>query len=123
MTVWIATVSTAFCLSGTMADGTGVRAGSVAHNGYPLGTRITVSPPFYGRRRFTVRDRIGWGTSLDFWTPSCGTALAWGRRVVRVRRGWGYPRVNRRLIEQQRAMVMRQAILNRHRQAMFDASR
>lgn len=86
----LATVSTAYCLGGTMADGSSVRAGSIAHNGYPLGTRVTVSPPFYGRRRFTVRDRIGWGTDLDFWTPSCGAAIAYGRRVIRVRRGWSH---------------------------------
>lgn len=84
----VATISTAYCLSGTMADGSGVRWGSVAHNGYAFGTRITVSPPFYGRRRFTVRDRIGWGTELDFWVPSCAAALSWGRRYVRVRVGW-----------------------------------
>ena len=84
----IATISTAYCLSGTMADGSAVRAGSVAHNGYPLGTRITVSPPFYGRRRFVVRDRIGYGTELDFWVGSCAAARAWGRRSVSVRRGW-----------------------------------
>lgn len=87
-TAALATISTAYCLSGTMADGSPVRAGSVAHNGYPLGTRITVSPSFYGQRRFVVRDRIGWGTELDFWTPSCATAYAWGRRVVTVRVGW-----------------------------------
>jgi 3D (Asp-Asp-Asp) domain-containing protein len=119
MTAWIATVSTAFCLSGTMADGSGVRFGSIAHNGYPLGTRVTVSPPFYGRRRFTVRDRIGWGTSLDFWAPNCSMAIRWGRRVVRVRRGWTYPRVTRRLIEQRRAIVRQQALINRLEEAMF----
>jgi 3D (Asp-Asp-Asp) domain-containing protein len=87
---WIATVSTAYCLMGTMADGSYTREASIAHNGFPLGTRVTVAPPFHGRRRFVVRDRIGWGTSLDFWTPSCASAFQWGRRVVRVRRGWSY---------------------------------
>ena len=90
--------STAYCLSGRMADGSYVRAGSVAHNGYPLGTRVTVSPAFYGRRRFVVRDRIGWGTELDFWTGSCATALAWGRRTVFVRRGWRRPHYHARWI-------------------------
>jgi 3D (Asp-Asp-Asp) domain-containing protein len=88
---WIATVSTAYCLAGTMADGSFTRTASIAHNGFPLGTRVTVSPPFHGRRRFVVRDRIGWGTSLDFWTPSCGDAIRYGRRIVRVRRGWSWP--------------------------------
>lgn len=88
MTRAVAVVSTAYCLSGVMADGSYVRTGSVAHNGYPLGTRVTITPSFFGRRRFVVRDRIGWGTDLDIWTPYCGTAFAWGRRVVRIRVGW-----------------------------------
>jgi 3D (Asp-Asp-Asp) domain-containing protein len=80
--------STAYCLHGTMADGSSTRAGSVAHNGYRLGTHLTITPSPTGRRRFVVRDRIGWGTQLDFWTSSCGEAIAWGRRTVRVRVGW-----------------------------------
>lgn len=80
-----------------MADGSSVRAGSVAHNGYPLGTRITVDPAFFGRRRFVVRDRIGWGTQLDFWTNSCAAARNWGRRRVRVRRGWPSMSIRHRL--------------------------
>lgn len=91
----IAVVSTAYCLSGQMADGTGVRAGSVAHNGYPLGTHLTISPSPTGRRRFVVRDRIGWGTELDFWVPSCWTARTWGRQNVSVRVGWGQLRARR----------------------------
>lgn len=93
----IAQTSTAYCLTGTMADGTYTRAGSVAHNGYPLGTRLTVHPAPQGRRRWVVRDRIGWGTQIDFWQPSCAAALAWGRRTVRVRRGWMTPPRERRL--------------------------
>lgn len=78
--------STAYCLRGTMADGSTVRAGSVAMNRHPLGTRIRlVGTTFNGRRRFTVRDRIGHGSELDFWTASCSTAIRWGRRTVRYR--------------------------------------
>lgn len=80
--------STAYCLPGTMADGTHVRPGSVAHNGYALGTKLTIKPSPTGRRRFVVRDRIGWGTELDFWHPSCSGAIAWGRRRVTVKVGW-----------------------------------
>jgi 3D (Asp-Asp-Asp) domain-containing protein len=80
--------STGYCLRGTMADGTYTRAGSVAQNGYPLGTRLWITPSPTGQRRFVVRDRIGWGTQLDFWTPTCGQAIAWGRRVVHVHVGW-----------------------------------
>ena len=81
--------STAYCLQGTMADGTGVRPGSVASNWHSLGTRIyLIRPTFFGQRKFTVRDRIGYGSDLDFWTGSCSTAFAWGRRYVRYRVGW-----------------------------------
>jgi 3D (Asp-Asp-Asp) domain-containing protein len=82
------TTSTGYCLTGAMADGSYTRAGSIAHNGYPLGTRVTVWPSPTGRRHFVVRDRIGWGTELDFWLPSCSWALRWGRRTVHVQRGW-----------------------------------
>lgn len=69
-----------------MADGTPVRAGSVASNQYPLGTHLIVSHSPTGRHHFVVRDRIGWGTELDFWVPTCSQAYAWGRRTVRIRK-------------------------------------
>lgn len=82
--------STAYtlCSSGSvMADGTRVRAGSVASNRHPLGTRLEVlDGPAAGR--YTVRDRIGHGSDLDIWMASCSAAIAYGRRVVRVRTGW-----------------------------------
>jgi 3D (Asp-Asp-Asp) domain-containing protein len=84
-------VSTAYspCSSGSiMADGTHTRAGSVAHNGYPLGKRLTIWPSPDGRRRFTVRDRIGHGTEVDFWVADCQQAIQWGRRTVHIREGW-----------------------------------
>lgn len=84
----IAVTSTAYCLPGKMADGTQVRAGSVANNHYALGTKVTIRPSPTGRRRFVVRDRIGWGTELDFWMPTCAAARRWGRRTVRITVGW-----------------------------------
>jgi 3D (Asp-Asp-Asp) domain-containing protein len=86
MTAWIAVVSTAYCLSGQMADGSQVRDGSVASNAYPLGSELEIRPSPTGRRYYRVRDRIGWGTQLDFWLPTCSAARAWGRRTVRIRR-------------------------------------
>lgn len=86
-------VSTAYspCSSGsTMADGSPTRPGSVAHNGYPLGTKLTVWPSPDGLRHYTVRDRIGCCTTIDFWVADCGTAISWGRRTVHVREGWGH---------------------------------
>jgi 3D (Asp-Asp-Asp) domain-containing protein len=79
-------VSTAYCDTGTMADGSYTRAGSVASNRYPLGTRLRIWPSPTGRRLFVVRDRIGWGSELDFYLPSCRAAIRWGRRIVHVRR-------------------------------------
>lgn len=79
-------VSTMYCLSGRMADGTYVRGGSVASNKHALGRRIRLRPRgrrILGRRTFTIRDRIGWGTELDLWTGSCSTARWYGRRAVR----------------------------------------
>ena len=101
--------TTSYCLRGTMADGSWTRAGSAAHNGYPLGTRIYIRPAFMGRRRWVVRDRIGWGTSLDLWAPSCGISRAFGRRTVYVVKGWPRPLYARheRVRFDPRAMRMR----------------
>jgi len=81
--------STAYCLRGRMADGTYVRWGSVAMNRHPLGTLIWLTRPVNGRRYFRVRDRIGYGSELDIWMPSCSDARRYGRRVryYRVVRG------------------------------------
>jgi hypothetical protein len=82
------TDATSYCLRGRMADGTPTRPGSVAHNGYPLGTRLRVWPPVFGLTRWVVRDRIGWGTRIDFWAPSCALSRAFGRRRVSVATVW-----------------------------------
>ena len=76
--------STAYCFTGTMADGSTTRFGSVALNALPLGETIRTEQPrsIRGRRYFHVRDRYGWGTQLDFWLGyGCS---AWGRRTVTV---------------------------------------
>lgn len=78
--------STSYCLQGTMADGTYTRPRSVAMNTLPLGSKIKLISPrsFNGYRIFYVRDRIGWGSSLDFWSPSCAKSRQWGRRNVKI---------------------------------------
>lgn len=96
MTRLLAVVTTSYCLLGTMADGSYTRAGSAANNTLPLGTHITVDPPFLGRRRWVVRDRIGWGTELDLWAPSCALSRTFGRRQTTMRVGWGELRARRR---------------------------
>lgn len=77
--------STAYCDTGAMADGSQTRPGSVASNLYRLGTKLRVSRSPYGPGRvFVVRDRVGFGSQLDFFVASCGRARFWGRRTVRV---------------------------------------
>lgn len=61
-------------------------------NRHPLGTHIRIRGVYSGGRligravgglrMFTVRDRIGWGTELDFWSPSCSWSRLFGRRTV-----------------------------------------
>ena len=79
--------STSYCLTGTMADGTQTRPRSVAMNTLPLGSKIKLIKPrsFNGYRIFYVRDRIGYGSELDFWAPSCGQSMSWGRRPVTIK--------------------------------------
>lgn len=78
--------STAYCLRGTMADGTQVRDGSVAMNGVPFGSRWRVlSGPVAGREYF-VRDRIGHSSQFDIWMSGCGAALQYGRRTIGIER-------------------------------------
>ena len=76
--------STAYCQNGITASGQAPFVGEVAANLYPLGTRLRVSPPVWGRTRFVVLDRIGSGSQLDFYNSSCSTALTFGRRVEQV---------------------------------------
>lgn len=85
-TTGAATVSsTAYCLTGTMANGQAVYRGAVAGNRWPLGTRLQVSDSPYGPGIFTVADRIGHGSELDFAMPGdCPGARSWGRRTVTV---------------------------------------
>lgn len=82
--------STSYCpgSSGSvMADGSHVRWGSAASNRHPFGTRLRLlgGVRFRGRRTFVVRDRIGYGSDLDLWSPSCAASRQWGRRTVRYR--------------------------------------
>lgn len=79
--------ATAYCLSGTMANGRKVHPHAIAHNGLKLGTRITFTRPAFGMRNFVVSDT---GPALedghfDIWTSSCTAARKWGRRNIRYR--------------------------------------
>jgi hypothetical protein len=77
--------STSYCpgSSGSItADGSVVSVGTVAMNILPLETQIRFEHPVMGRHYFRVRDRIGWGSDLDIWAPSCSWSAWWGRRTV-----------------------------------------
>lgn len=82
--------ATSYCLRGTMADGTYTRARSAASNRHPLGTRIRLTgrPGPGGLRLYVIRDRIGHGSELDLWAPTCGASLRFGRRTLTYRIGW-----------------------------------
>lgn len=83
--------ATSYCLHGQMADGSYTRPRSAASNILPLGTKIRLTGKAGpgGIRLYVIRDRIGWGTELDLWTASCSDALAFGRRNLRFKIGWG----------------------------------
>lgn len=77
--------STAYCDTGLMANGHRTYRGAVAgpRHAWPLGTRLRVSDSPYGAGIFTVTDRIGHGSQLDFAMPGdCAGARRWGRRTV-----------------------------------------
>lgn len=77
------TGATSYCEHGRTASGRWTTWGTAAMNGVPFGTRITLTGrSFYGLRHFVVRDRIGHGSRLDLWAPSCSMSRRWGRRTV-----------------------------------------
>jgi 3D (Asp-Asp-Asp) domain-containing protein len=72
---------TAYCDTGTMADGHRARWGAAAGNHWPFGTKLRVGGWF----TVTVEDRIRHGSDLDLAMPgNCPAALRWGRRAVTV---------------------------------------
>jgi len=85
---WLTVDSTSYspCSSGTItASGKHTYFGEVAMNTLPLGTRIQIRPAAFGRSTFTVEDRIGSGSELDIYQPSCTAAIDYGRRAEHVR--------------------------------------
>jgi 3D (Asp-Asp-Asp) domain-containing protein len=74
--------STCYAQGGTTASGRQTFVGEVANNSLPLGTRIRLDRPVFGRREFVVLDRIGSGSELDIYEPSEATCLDYGRREI-----------------------------------------
>lgn len=75
-------VSTCYDQGGTTASGQQAHFGEVANDFLALGTRIMLDQPAFGRRVFTVLDRIGHGSELDIFYPSEASCLQYGRRRV-----------------------------------------
>ena len=76
--------STAYCLTGVMANGQRVYRGAVAMNGVPLGSRWQVAET---GAVYVVADRIGHSSGFDIAMPGdCAGARAYGRREITVRR-------------------------------------
>lgn len=72
---------TAYCPTGhRTASGAWPRPGMAAGNRWPFGTVLDVE----GVGRVVVTDRIGHGSELDLYMPSCAAAIRFGRRHLRV---------------------------------------
>lgn len=79
--------STAYCLSGRMANGQYAHRGAAAMNGVPLGTRFRVMTGPLRGKILTVKDRVGHGSEFDVAMPNnCSSARRYGRRTVNLRR-------------------------------------
>ena len=76
--------STSYCQSGTTASGKQTYPGEVAGNMWPLGTRLKILSGEHAGETVTVEDRIGWGSQLDFFDPSCHGAIKYGREQISV---------------------------------------
>jgi 3D (Asp-Asp-Asp) domain-containing protein len=79
---WHYVSSTCYAQAGITASGIHTYVGEVAMDSVPLGTHIELSRPVFGRRRFTVLDRIGSGSELDVFNPSEDECLRYGRQRI-----------------------------------------
>ena len=79
--------STAYCLTGTMANGRRAHWGAVAMNGPTFGTRYEVLDGPFAGHTFVVSDRIGHSSQFDIAMPgNCTGAINYGRRTITIRR-------------------------------------
>ena len=75
--------STAYCLTGTMANGQRAHYGAVAMNGVPLASVWRV----HGGGTYVVADRIGHSSGFDIAMPGdCAAAIRYGRRTITIER-------------------------------------
>ena len=74
--------STCYSQGTITASGEHVYLGEVAQNTLPFGTRIVLDHAVFGRRDFTIEDRIGSGSQLDFYNPSEAVCFQYGRQRI-----------------------------------------
>lgn len=72
--------STCYAQGGITSSGQQAYFGEVANNFLPLGTRIMLDHPAFGRREFVVLDHIGSGSELDIYYPSEAACNDYGRQ-------------------------------------------
>lgn len=77
--------STAYCLTGTMANGDTAHSGAVAMNGVKMGTRYKILTGPERGEEVVVADRIGHSSDFDIAMPGdCDGAREYGRRSIDV---------------------------------------
>lgn len=74
--------STSYCQAGIMADGQETYWGAAAGNEWPFGTRLRILTGRLAGTVVTIADRIGWGSQLDVFSPSCAWSWAYGREAI-----------------------------------------
>ena len=67
-----------------MADGEQTYIGAAAGNLWRFGTRIKILSGRLAGTIVTISDRIGWGSQLDIFNPSCAWAIQYGRERIEV---------------------------------------
>ena len=77
--------STSYCQGTRTASGIAVGFGQVASNQFPFGTRLLIETGTFAGETFTVTDRIGYGSELDFYQGSCSAAISYGRQYIEVK--------------------------------------
>jgi 3D (Asp-Asp-Asp) domain-containing protein len=85
MSVTLAVIATAYCLSGTTASGQPVHHGAIAVDPtiIKMGSKIHV--PGYGRGRAIDTGSAVKGYHIDLWMKSCDAARRWGARRIHIR--------------------------------------
>ncbi len=76
---------TAYCLSGTMANGHRVHDGAIAVDPGLIRMGLVIDVPYYGRGRAEDTGSAVKGHHIDVWMRSCARAIRWGTRRLTIR--------------------------------------